>query len=85
MAVIQQAQGWRETLEKRARTWVAKQPPPLEVLLVGVGSSAQGAVLGGVMGQLTKMMETQAANTPGMPPINQARDDSDLPMCKPER
>lgn len=61
----------RNKVEQRVKAWVVSKGPPVEVIATGAGGSVQGAVLGGVMGQMTKFMEKQAAQNPNMPPINQ--------------
>eukprot|EP00192_Tetraselmis_astigmatica_P018734 CAMPEP_0117662472 /NCGR_PEP_ID=MMETSP0804-20121206/8070_1 /TAXON_ID=1074897 /ORGANISM="Tetraselmis astigmatica, Strain CCMP880" /LENGTH=249 /DNA_ID=CAMNT_0005469371 /DNA_START=199 /DNA_END=945 /DNA_ORIENTATION=+ len=60
--------GWLKTepekLQKKVELWYKKQPMPVEALIMTIGGGAQGAVLGGVMGALSK---NQPPPPPGMP------------------
>jgi hypothetical protein len=70
----------RSKAEQRVRAWVSSQKPPVEVAAIGVGGSMQGALLGGLMGQMTKVMEKQAASNPAMPPLGQVQHPSLAPF-----
>ena len=70
----------RSKAEQRVRAWVSSRKPPVEVAAIGVGGSMQGALLGGLMGQMTKVMEKQAASNPAMPPFGQVQHPSLAPF-----
>ena len=44
-----------DRIKSTVETWTKKQPPYVEVALATLGGSTQGAVLGGVMGAMTKL------------------------------
>lgn len=61
---LQQIQARFKELETGFRAWLAKQSLPVEVALVTVTSSAQGAAIGALMGTLTNDMSSSLPNPP---------------------
>ncbi|CAL8472049.1 g11591 [Coccomyxa elongata] len=64
---------WRQPklLLSRFQTWVTQQPIAVEALVATLAGSGQGALLGGVMGSITKMdpsSTNQLLNQPGSNP-----------------
>ncbi|CAI5490319.1 unnamed protein product [Closterium sp. Naga37s-1] len=69
--VLGQLQAKYQEIEGRAKAWVARQPPPVEVAIVAAASALQGGAIGAMMGSLTSEAAgsmPSPATMPGMTP-----------------
>ncbi|CAI5520795.1 unnamed protein product [Closterium sp. Naga37s-1] len=69
--VLGQLQAKYQEIEGRAKAWVARQPPPVEVAVVAAASALQGGAIGAMMGSLTSEAAgsmPSPATMPGMTP-----------------
>eukprot|EP00475_Leptophrys_vorax_P035904 TRINITY_DN5979_c0_g1_i1.p1 TRINITY_DN5979_c0_g1~~TRINITY_DN5979_c0_g1_i1.p1 ORF type:complete len:287 (+),score=27.17 TRINITY_DN5979_c0_g1_i1:165-1025(+) len=68
--VLSQLQAKYTDIETKVKTWVAKQPPPVEVAVVAAASALQGGVIGGMMGTFTADMAGSMPDANSMAGMN---------------
>lgn len=86
---IQAAQAKIADLSMKTKTWMEKQPAPVEIGLATIGQGIQGAFIGALMGQLTgdltQQMGTAEGQAPGQAPadakLDQMKVSEDMVQC----
>lgn len=63
--VLAKIQAKFKEVDEKVKTWVAKQPVPVEVAIVTAASSLQGGFIGVLMGTFAPDMPTPPAGPPG--------------------